>query len=163
MVGPDQWIEQRLVAKAHPVARPEGVSGHWIAVDLYEQTLVAYEDDQPVFATIIASGLSGWETNEGLFEVWYRVPSGSMSGSFGAPDAYALQSVPWTMYFDGDISLHGTYWHDGFGYRHSHGCVNLSISDSRWLFEWSGDAVAPVNEDGNVITQVFVYSSGDYL
>ena len=43
------------------------------------------------------------------------------------------------MYFDNSISLHGTYWHDDFGYRRSHGCVNLSVSDARWLYEWTAE------------------------
>lgn len=164
MVGENQWIEQRNVGKIMPAQRPEGVSGRWVAVDLYEQTLIAYEDDTPVFATLIASGLPQWSTNEGLFEVWYRLPSGSMSGAAGAPDAYALQNVPWTLYFDGDISLHGTYWHDGFGFRRSHGCVNLSVSDSRWLYEWTEKATAPINpETGKPITYVYVYSSDEYV
>ena len=162
MVGPDQWVEQRKVSKVHLTERPDGVSGRWVAVDLYEQTLVAYEDDTPVFSTIIASGLPDWETNEGIFKVWYRVPFGSMSGAFGAPDAYALQDVPWTLYFDEDISLHGTYWHSSFGFRRSHGCVNLSISDARWLYMWMEDATAPIGEDGTVENYVYVYSSGEY-
>ena len=163
MVGPDQWVEQRNVARPTLVETPEGVSGRWVSVDLYEQTLVAYENDTPIFTTVIASGLPDWETNEGLFEVWYRLPNGSMSGASGAPDAYALQSVPWTLYFDGDISLHGTYWHDSFGFRRSHGCVNLSISDSRWLYEWTTAAEEPLNEDGQLQTFVYVFSSGDYV
>jgi hypothetical protein len=162
MIGENQWVEQRSVAKVHLTPRPEGVSGRWVAVDLYEQTLVAYEDDTPVFSTIIASGLPGWETNEGIFEVWYRVPNGSMSGAFGAPDAYALQSVPWTLYFDEDISLHGTYWHNAFGFRRSHGCVNLSISDARWLYEWTLAAEGPVNEDGALVNYIYIYHSEKY-
>jgi len=162
MVGPDQWVEQRNVAKVSLTERPEGVSGHWVAVDLYEQTLIAYKDDTPVMSTIIASGLSGWDTNEGIFDVWYRVPDGSMSGATGAPDAYALQSVPWTLYFDGDISLHGAYWHNAFGFRRSHGCVNMTISDSKWLYDWTLDAEGPLDDEGNLQSFVYVYSSGEY-
>jgi len=33
------------------------------------------------------------------------------------------------------IALHGAYWHETFGYTHSHGCVNLSVSDSKWLYD----------------------------
>jgi len=160
MVGPNQWIEQRMLAVAKRVERPDGVSGRWLAVDLYEQTLVAYEDDTAVFATIISTGLPNWDTREGIFTIWARTASDRMSGATGAPEAYDLQSVPWVMYFDEDRSIHGTYWHDGFGYRHSHGCVNLSISDARWVFNWTQDA--PPNEDGEVVTQVYVYASGDY-
>ncbi len=160
MIGPNQWIKQTFVSKVKPVARPEGVTGRWVGVDLYEQTLVAYEDDRPVFATLISSGLDRTETNEGLFTIWARLPRDRMSGATGAPNAYDLQSVPWTMYFDGSISLHGTYWHDFFGYRRSRGCVNLSISDARYLFDWTANA-AP-GPDGNIVNYVYVYSSGQY-
>jgi hypothetical protein len=157
MVGPNQWIEQRLVSKALKVERPEGVNGRWVSVDLYEQALVAYENDTPVFATLISSGLPGTETNEGLFDIWAALPSDRMSGATGAPNQWDLQSVPWVMYFDDSISLHGTYWHNNFGYRRSRGCVNLSISDARWLFEWMSE-----DTDGPENTPVYVYSSGEY-
>lgn len=160
MIGPNQWVEQRFVAKVQRVERPEGVSGRWLAIDLYEQTLVAYEDDTPVFATLISSGLERTETNEGLFTTWARLERDGMSGATGAPNAYALQSVPWVIYFDGGISLHGTYWHDLFGYRQSRGCVNLTISDARWVFEWT--AGGAVDDNGEPVTPVFVYSSGEF-
>ena len=160
MVGPNQWVKQIYMTVIRPIERPEGVSGRWVAVDLFEQSLVAYEDDQPVFATLISTGLPGTETNEGLFEVWARLDRDGMSGATGAPNAYALQSVPWVLYFDGGISLHGTYWHDFFGYRRSRGCVNLSISDSRWVYEWTRGGEP--NENGEVVTYVYVHSSGEY-
>ena len=51
LVGPDQWIIQTRLAKVNPVQRPPDVTGSkWVAVDLYEQTLIAFEDDKPVFA-----------------------------------------------------------------------------------------------------------------
>ena len=99
-LGPRQWIRQELVAKFAPAEKPEGVGGRWVAVDLFEQTLIAYEDDKPVFATVISSGMADWETDEGVHDVWARLISDSMSGEAGGPDAYALQSVPWVMYFN---------------------------------------------------------------
>lgn len=160
MVGPDQWVKQVYMTVIKPTPRPEGVTGRWVAVDLFEQSLVAYEDDRPLFATLTSTGLPGSETNEGLFTVWASVARDSMSGATGAPDAYALESVPWVMYFDGGISLHGTYWHDFFGYRRSHGCVNLSISDARWVFEFF-QGTEP-GEDGEIINHVYVHSTGEY-
>jgi hypothetical protein len=160
MIGPNQWVKQTFVAKAQKIEKPEGVSGRWVAVDLYEQTLIAYEDDTPVYATIISTGIPPTETNEGLFEVWARLERDGMSGATGAPNAYALQSVPWVMYFDQDISLHGTYWHDLFGYRQSRGCVNLTISDAKYVYEWFLGA-EPM-EDGEILNHVYVHSSGEY-
>lgn len=160
MIGPNQWLKQTFVAKVQPAKRPEGVTERWIAVDLYEQSLIAYEGNKPVFATLVSSGLDNWDTEEGIYDIWARMPVDGMSGATGAPDAYALQSVPWVMYFNGSTSLHGTYWHDLFGYRRSHGCVNLSISDARWVFEWT--AQSEPNENGEIVNNVHVFSSGEY-
>ena len=160
LVGPGQWIRQELVAKFAPAEKPEGVAGRWVAVDLFEQTLIAYEDEAPVFATVISSGIKEWETDEGVFDIWARLINDSMSGAAGGPDAYALQTVPWVMYFNRGQSLHGTYWHDSFGYRRSKGCVNLTISDARWLYDWMLDAEP--NEDGEIVNYVHIFSSGVY-
>lgn len=155
LIGPEQWVRQTSIARVLLVDRPPKVKGRWFAIDLYEQVMVAYEDDMPVFATLVSSGLEDWETNEGTFTVWTRQSNGHMSGAMGQPDFYSLENVPWVMYYDNAISLHGTYWHDGFGYRHSHGCVNLTITDAYWVFNWS--------QDGGFDTPyVHVYSSGEY-
>ncbi len=157
LVGPDQWLQQIRVAKVKAIPRPEGVSpnDHWVAVDLYEQTVVAYEGDKMVFASLISSGLPRWSTPEGLFQVYERYEATRMSGASGQVDFYFIEEVPYVMYFNGDVALHGTYWHDRFGYRQSHGCVNLSIMDSWWLFQWTQ---AEDYQDA----YVYVYSSGEY-
>ncbi|MDZ4768002.1 MAG: L,D-transpeptidase [Chloroflexota bacterium] len=161
-IGIDQWVEQRLIARVLPVTRTADIdTAKWVSVDLYEQVAIAYEGDRPVFATLIASGLNEWPTNEGLFHVYVRFPRTIMSGADGLPDFYYLEEVPWTMYFDGDIGLHGTYWHDGFGYRHSHGCVNLSITDSAWLYNWSSSEI-DTTVPGDTGAAIYVYSSGVY-
>lgn len=160
MLGPNQWVKQIYLTVIRPIQRPEGVTGRWVAVDLFEQSLVAYEDERPVFATLISTGLPNTETNEGLFTVWARLARDAMSGATGAPNAYALQSVPWVLYFDGSISLHGTYWHNFFGYRRSRGCVNLSISDARWVYEWMLNGADP--QSPSLTNYVYVHSSGEY-
>ena len=161
-IGAEEWVHQFKVAKLLPVARPAEVDTHkWVSVDLYEQVAIAYEGEEPVFATLVSSGLSEWPTNEGVFHVYVRFTRTLMSGAYNEPDFYYLQEVPWTMYYDDQIALHGAYWHDGFGYRRSHGCVNMTITDAHWLFNWSqseydfraGDYTGPA---------VFVYSSGQY-
>ncbi len=161
-IGESQWVHQFKVAKILPVERPEAVdTDKWISVDLYEQVAIAYEGETPVFATLVSSGLAQWPTNEGVFHVYVRFTHTRMSGSYNLPDFYYLQDVPWTMYYDDQIGLHGAYWHDGFGFRRSHGCVNLTITDAHWLFHWAtseydyaeGDYIGPA---------VYVYSSGEY-
>jgi hypothetical protein len=159
LIGPDQWVDQRQVARLQPAKRPDGVSGKWFAVDLYEQTLTAYQDDTAVFATLISSGLPLWPTDEGTFKIYSRQVSNKMSGGgpnsgmAGNPDFYFLPEVPYIQYFDKEQALHGAYWHDGFGYRHSHGCINMSMTDAKWAFDWTAD-----QKDSTV----YVYHSGVY-
>lgn len=161
-IGENQWVHQFNVAKAIPVEKPDEITtSKWVSVDLYEQVLIAYEDEQPVFATLVSTGLASWPTNEGIFNVYVRYDRTRMAGAYGQPDFYYLEEVPWTMYFDGDIGLHGTYWHDGFGYRQSHGCVNLSITDSKWLYDWSAD-VRDYTDPDSLDMGVYVFSSGEY-
>lgn len=161
-VGENQWIHQFNVAKITPIERPESINTEkWVSVDLYEQVLIAYEGETPVFSTLVSSGLPAWSTNEGTFNVYMRRERTTMSGAFGQPDFYYLEEVPWTMFFDDDIALHGTFWHDGFGYRQSHGCVNMSITDAHWLYEWSSDVRDWTVED-SLDLAVYVYSSGVY-
>jgi L,D-transpeptidase catalytic domain len=153
LIGPAQWVPAHRVARVLPVGKPADVKGRWVAVDLYEQVLTAYEDDRMVFATMVATGLPRpqWGTNKGLFRIWARLLADDMAGAFGRPDYYNLKDVPWVMYFDNSIALHGAYWHDNFGYRMSHGCVNMSVTDAHWLYEWT----AGFYED----TWVYVYAS----
>ena len=150
LIASDQWINQVYVGKVTPAAVPPGVGpgAAWIDINLFEQTLAAYVGGRMVYATLVSSGLSGWNTPPGLFQVWRRVESGKMSGADNRPDYYFLEDVPWTLYFNRDIALHGAYWHDGFGYRHSHGCVNLAPLDAKWLFEWATEAVWVLVQSG---------------
>lgn len=161
-IGVDQWIKQTQVAKVLPVERSEEIdTERWFSVDLYEQVVIAYEGEKPVYASLTASGMSEWSTNEGLFHVYIRFPRTIMSGADGQPDFYYLEEVPYTMYFDDDIALHGAYWHDGFGFRRSHGCVNLSITDAKLLYEWAAPEfdLSVADDTGPA---VYVYSSDEY-
>lgn len=143
MIGPDQWIEQRAVAKVEANPPPPGVSGRWIQINLFEQTLAAYEGERMVYATLVSSGLRKFPTRPGLFQIWVMLEVTKMSGAYlpDKSDYYFLEDVPWVMYFDGQRALHGAYWHDSFGYKKSHGCVNLAPRDAQWLYRWASTGV----------------------
>lgn len=143
-IGNGRWLRQTYFSIVDVNPRPEGVGENefWVEVDLYEQTFAAYEGDRMVYATLISSGLNRWPTREGLFQVWERLDEYKMSGAEGQVDYYFLEDIPYIMYFDETIgaALHGTYWHDRFGYKHSHGCVNMPIKDAEWTYNWSANA-----------------------
>lgn len=166
LIGPDEWIEGRLVGVVYPSTNPpEGVNnGRWIDVNLEEQTLTVYDDYQLVFATLVSTGIEPFWTQPGLFPIYERKETEDMSGSAEADrsDYYYLQKVPYTMYFDQARALHGTYWHTYFGYPQSRGCVNLSIGDARWVFDWGreGDWVYVHDPSGRTPTDPSLYGAG---
>jgi LysM repeat protein len=108
----------------------------WIDVNLTTQTLTAYEGMAPVHRATVSTGRAQYPTIVGTFEIYVKYAKARMRGGRGA-DAYDLPDVPNVMYFHNDYGLHGTYWHDNFGTPMSHGCVNLSIADSEWIFNWA--------------------------
>lgn len=146
-VGPEQWLYQTSLAVVKKRPRPAGVGQHekWIDINLFEQTVVAYEGDRMVYATLMSSGLPRWPTEKGLTRLWAKVRVGKMSGGERGDDYYFLEDVPWIMYFKDAYALHGAYWHDKFGFPHSHGCVNLSLPDAQWFFEWVTPTAGPNN------------------
>ena len=132
-------VRDTAVRIARQVPRPPGVEAgeRWIHVRLSEQTLVAYEGDTPVFATVVSTGKEGYETPTGLYQVQSKHVSTTMDDDTNPEGSYSIEDVPWTMYFHGNYALHGAFWHYTFGRVRSHGCVNLAPADARWLFQWS--------------------------
>ena len=166
LIGPGQWIEARKVALAIPnPTPPNGVdTDRWIEINLEEQVLTVYENRQMVFATLIASGVEPYWTQPGLFQIYEKKETETMSGAFAADrsDYYYLQNVPWTMYYDQARALHGAYWHTNFGYPQSHGCVNLSVGDAHWLYNWAqvGDWVWVHDPSGRTPEDPAQYGEG---
>lgn len=140
MIAPGEWISQIAIAKVTPnTTPPEGTNiDRWIELNLYEQTLMVYEDRELVFATLIATGTSPTWTYPGLFQIYEKLDATGMRGGTRAENStYYLENVPWTMYFDDRRALHGAYWRPYLGFAQSHGCVNLSLGDAHWLYEWA--------------------------
>jgi lipoprotein-anchoring transpeptidase ErfK/SrfK len=120
-----------------------------IVVSLAEQTLTAYEGPQPVFKTLIASGIPSdeptdngipTETPSGYFRVSSKMPVRHMGDGrlTNDPTAYELPGVPWVATFVATgVAFHGTYWHQNFGRPMSHGCINMRVEDARWLYCWT--------------------------
>ncbi len=166
LIGPDEWIPANLLGQVDPrTTPPPGVPGdRWIEVNLQEQTLAVYDKNKMVFATLIASGVEPFWTRPGLFKIYIKQKVGNMSGVTAADrsDYYYIQDVPWTMYFDEERALHGAFWHNSFGYERSHGCVNLSVGDAHWLFNWAneGDYVYVYDPSGRTPTDPSLYGAG---
>ena len=144
-VGSAGAVRRDEVRVARRTDRPSDVpeGAKWIHVDLGQQTLVAYEGDEPIYATVISSGKEGYEPPTGLFEIEQKYISTTMNATDPIDGFYEVEEVPWTLYYHGGYALHGAYWHTDFGKVRSHGCTNISPVDARWLYYWSDPKVPP--------------------
>ena len=104
----------------------------WIDVNLSEQRVYAYEGDMVVNSFIVSTGTWQTPTVTGNYKIWIKVRVQDMSGP-----GYYLRDVPYVMFFYKGYGFHGTYWHNNFGTPMSRGCVNLTIPDSEWLYNWA--------------------------
>jgi hypothetical protein len=166
LINPGEWVNSIKARRAYfDPSPPEGKAiDRWIYVELQEQILYVYEQGNLKFATLIATGMEPFFTRPGLFQIYKKLPLETMQGAFEADrsDFYYLEDVPWTMYFDESRALHGSYWRTYFGYPQSHGCVNLSPGDARWLFNWAneGDWVYVHDPSGLTPTDPDLYGPG---
>jgi len=145
-IGEQLWLPAPDVRVFQPVPPPQLLQRgeRWIDVDLDNQILVAYEGELPVYATMISSGTRETPTETGEYRMWLKEAEADMNGLNGE-DPYSVATVPWTQFFSAEkgLALHTAYWHDQFGVRRSHGCVNLAPRDARWLYFWSDPQVPP--------------------
>lgn len=139
-VGERQWVDGGSFAAADfRRALPSETEGEKrILVDIPQQVLIAYEGNRPVFAALIASGLEDF-TRPGVFRIQNKLDSDDMFGALKSDksDYFYLEDVPFTMYFDEERAFHGIYWPASLGFKQSHGCINMTIGDAHWLFDWA--------------------------
>jgi hypothetical protein len=147
LLADGQRVAARDVVRPRLAARPAAVAAieRWVDVDVGTQTMVVYEGDRPVYATLVSTGRRERDhaTPLGEFRIWVKVGETTMDdiGNEDAAEDYSVEAVPWVQYFDGSIAFHAAYWHRRFGNRMSHGCVNLSPKDARWLYGFTSPTV----------------------
>ena len=167
------WMRAMDGTVTNPGPPPKNLAPgeRWIDVNLGLQSLVAFEGDKPVFATIISSGrhdddpVKDHRTRPGEFRVREKHISATMDNDTATDGPYSIEDVPWIMYFDGSTALHGAFWHSRFGHERSHGCVNMTPHDAHELFGWVGpklpDGWHGVHAtDANPGTRVIVHDNG---
>jgi hypothetical protein len=158
-IGDGLWLSRKDVRLAQTAPLPESLEPgeRWVDVDISQQILTAYEGETPVYVTLVSTGRAGpSRTRKGEFRIWVKISAIPMDNTDEQLDVdeddeeldldagveddqhlYSLHDVPWTQFFYESYALHGVYWHDRFGNRRSHGCVNLAPIDARWFFEWT--------------------------
>ncbi len=108
-----------------------------ILIELENQWLTCLEGEDTVFQTRVASGMWGMVTPQGVHKVLKKAHTTRMTGGTGS-NYYDLPGIGFVTYFTAKgVAIHGTYWHNDYGRRRSHGCVNVSTAASQWIYRWT--------------------------
>ncbi len=146
-LGDGSFVDDDDLARVRRAPRPRqlGRDERWIAVDVAEQLLHAYEGERLVRIVPCSTGRRG-NTEPGRYRIQWKRRAQTMRLRAGQ---IRVEDVQWVMYYHRreGIAIHSAYWHHNFGRPVSHGCVNLPIDDARWLFEWATPHALPEDSE----------------
>ncbi|BAJ63876.1 L,D-transpeptidase [Anaerolinea thermophila] len=118
-----------------------------IIVNVTRQTLSCYEGNREVHFCRVSTGakfdaqgnpVDKWSTPLGPHPIYRKLMSLHMSGETTGD----YTAVPWTCFITGEgVAVHSTYWHNEFGIPRSHGCINVSPEDAKFIFRWTNPVV----------------------
>lgn len=133
-------IENRQVLPGAENALYAAAAGEkWLEINLGNNSVSAYEGLDRVHGPVpIVPGSPGHETVTGLFHIYLKYDKQDMGCTPDWP--YCAKDVPWVSYFHGSYAFHGAPWQDTFGWSGpggSHGCINMPVSEARWVHQWS--------------------------
>lgn len=143
-------------------ANPQGVDPTVIPgrkridISISEQVMRVYQGDTLVLESFVSTGLDPNGTEVGPFHVRIKFEKQDMSGFtsdtgevVGLGDAdnvegtqtantYEVSDVPHVMYINYEAeALHGAYWHNNFGQKMSHGCINQPLDVAAFMFDFT--------------------------
>jgi len=114
------------------------------------QTLSCFEGKNEVYFCRISSGddTASYSTPVGDQATARKMFSIHMSANLGkaggSDNGYDTMAVPWPTFFNLNVgaAIHGVFWHNYFGSQKSHGCVNVSPEDAKWIYRWTSPFVS---------------------
>ena len=113
-----------------------------VRVNLTYQTLSCFEGNREVYFCRVSTGDPLDLTPKGEHTTWRKLVSVHMAGGTVAA-GFDTPGIAWTNLFAGEgVAIHSTFWHNDFGHRRSHGCVNCRPDDAKWIWRWTLPHVA---------------------
>ncbi|HEY7935362.1 MAG TPA: L,D-transpeptidase [Solirubrobacteraceae bacterium] len=106
----------------------------WVSVsESIPETLEVHRGHHVALSTPANTGVPGAETPQGVFPIFSRLSSTTMSGTDVDGTKYVVPDVPWVNYFNGGDAVHG-YPRASYGSPQSNGCVELPIETAHKVF-----------------------------
>ncbi len=127
-----------------------------VVANLTYQTVSCFEGQREVFFCRMSSGakwdangnpVDNWSSPLGEHITWRKSFSIHMAGGT-VGGGYDTPGVSWTNLFAGTgVAIHSTFWHNDYGVPRSHGCLNVTPEDAKWIFRWTTPAVPFMDGD----------------
>ncbi len=113
-----------------------------IEVNVSEQRLYAYKNGSLENTFLISSGLNN-TTPIGKHDILAKLKEVHYKWFYGPNDPrnYDLGIIPYNLRIYPHIYLHYAPWHNNFGHKMSHGCINVSLENMKWLYAWSYEGI----------------------
>ncbi len=135
-----RYVETKNIRLIEIISPPVGATGKWVDVNLDTQVVVIYDGPVARYATLASTGKGKDATPTGLYRVTRKKPHTTMVSDRSKSQTYSV-SVPWAVYFHEGYAFHSAYWHNKFGQKRSHGCINLAPKDALLLYQELGPGV----------------------
>ncbi|GCF09439.1 L,D-transpeptidase [Dictyobacter arantiisoli] len=125
-----------------------------IDVNLTQQKLTAFTDDQVAYTAYVMTGRPGLGTPTGTYHVFARESPTTFYSPWAPgtanwyPPTHINYALEWKV---GGYYLHDSWWHSQYGpgttgwhydpmfgwQEGSHGCIAMALADARWLYQWA--------------------------
>lgn len=108
-----------------------------VKVNITYQYVQCFEGKREVYFCRCSSGVADYATPIGNHLTWRKMVSTHMAnGTVSA--GYDTPGIGWTTLFAGTgVAIHATFWHNDYGAKRSHGCVNVLPEDAKWIWRWT--------------------------
>lgn len=106
----------------------------WVTVsESLPETLEVHVGRHVALSSPTNTGVPGAETAQGIFPIYSRFVSTTMTGEDPDGTKYVAPDVPWVNYFNGGDAVHG-YPRASYGSPQSNGCVELPIETAQTVY-----------------------------
>ncbi len=106
----------------------------WVSVtESIPETLEVHQGHHVALTTPANTGVAGAETAQGIFPIFSRFTSTTMTGTNPDGSRYSDPGVPWVNYFNGGNAVHG-FVRGSYGTPQSNGCVELPVETAAKVY-----------------------------
>ncbi len=100
------------------------------------QRLSLWHNGKVLMTPLVNTGIAAAPTASGVYPVFLREKSGTMSGTNPDGTKYHDPGIPWISYFHGGDALHG-FIRGSYGYPQSLGCVEMPYATAGAVWPWT--------------------------